>query len=173
MSHIKELEELLDSEKQEVERRKIQHITVEKELAEVQDQNTALESQVSESHCTMKELEEKIISAVKLLISFKQKRDELWVECKNARRRVRDLKNPAPKEVTSLCGPGLLEFSFMEVNEATNDFDPSRKLGEGKSGTVYKGLLRHMLVAIKMLPSYGTQSHLEFQDEVSYLSSLT
>ncbi|KAL5744637.1 hypothetical protein ACOSQ2_027753 [Xanthoceras sorbifolium] len=169
MSQRKELEELLASQKQEIERMKNQHDKAVEELQIVEDQKSELESQMAESHCVVKEREEKIISAVKLLISFKKQRDTLRIEVENAKRRIKELKNPVKREA-SFCGPGLLEFSFMEVNEATNDFDPSWKIGEGRYGSVYRGLLRHVHVAIKMLPSYGSQSHLEFQNKVEVLS---
>ncbi|KAK4837629.1 hypothetical protein QYF36_007074 [Acer negundo] len=169
MSQRKELEELLAREKQEVERMRNQNDKAMKELQIVEDQKSVLVSQMAESDCVVKELEEKIISAVQLLISFKKKRDDLRIEVGNVKRRIQDLRNPVKREA-SVCGPGLLEFSFMEVNEATNNFDPSWKIGEGRYGSVYRGLLRHVHVAIKMLPSYGSQSHLEFQNKVEVLS---
>ncbi|XP_044506228.1 U-box domain-containing protein 32 isoform X3 [Mangifera indica] len=170
MSQRKELEELLARQRQEVERIKNQHDKIVKELQIVQGQKSLLESQLAESHCVAKELEEKILSAVELLISFKQKRDELRIECGNAKRRVMELNKPVNIEAASFCMPGLLEFSFMEVNEATNNFDPAWKIGEGRYGSVYRGVLRHLHVAIKMLPSYGSQSSREFQNEVEVLS---
>ncbi|XP_031281079.1 U-box domain-containing protein 33 isoform X2 [Pistacia vera] len=170
MSQRKELEELLAREQQEVETVKNQHDKVVKELQIVKGQKSLLESQLAESHCMAKELEEKIISAVELLISFKQKRDELRIECGNAKRRVNVLQKPVKIEAASFCRPGLLEFSFMEVNEATNNFDPAWKIGEGRYGSVYRGVLCHLHVAIKMLPSYGSQSYLDFQNEVEVLS---
>lgn len=169
MSQRKELEELLAREQQEVERVKNQHDKVVKELQIVKGQKSLLDSQLAESQCMAKELEEKIISAVELLISFKQKRDELRIECGNAKRRVKELKKPVKIEAASFCRPGLLEFSFMEINEATNNFDPAWKIGEGRYGSVYRGVLRHLHVAIKMLPSYGSQSYLEFQNEVNLI----
>lgn len=170
MSQRKELEELLAKEKQEIQRTKNQHDKTVKELQTVQGQNSALEGQLAESHSVVKELEEKIISAVELLISFKQKRDQLRIECGNAQRRVRDIKKSIKREALSFFQPGLLEFSFSELNEATNNFEPSWKIGEGRYGNVYRGLLRHLHVAIKMFPSYGPQSHLKFQNEVEVLS---
>lgn len=169
MSQRKELEELLARQRQEVERIKNQHDKIVKELQIVQGQKSLLESQLAESHCVAKELEEKILSAVELLISFKQKRDELRIECGNAKRRVMELNKPVNIEAASFCMPGLLEFSFMEVNEATNNFDPAWKIGEGRYGSVYRGVLRHLHVAIKMLPSYGSQSSSEFQNEVNLI----
>lgn len=166
MSKRKELEEELARGKEEVERMKNQQDELMKELQMVQDQRSILESRIAESHSSEKELEEKIISAVKLLISIRQKRDELLVEHKDAIREVNELRGSVQEEAASFCTPQFLSFSFMEINEATNNFDPSWKIGEGSYGSVYKGVLRHMHVAIKMLPFYGSQDHLEFQHEV-------
>lgn len=142
------------------------------ELQMVQDQNSALKSQFFESKCSMTELEEKIISAVDLLISFRDKRDKLRIEHANAVRKVNMLRKIGEADTTFSYRVEFPAFSFMEINEATRDFDPSWKIGEGRYGSVYKGLLCNMPVAIKMLPSYGCQSQLDFQHQVifSFLS---
>ena len=141
------------------------------ELQMVQDQNSALMNQISESQCTETELEEKIISAVDLLISFREQRDRLRIEHANALREVKVLRRFG-EAGTSSYRVEFPAFSFVEINEATNDFDPSWKIGEGRYGSVYKGQLRNMHVAIKMLPSYGCQSLLEFQHQVLLYSLL-
>ncbi|XVE64244.1 hypothetical protein DITRI_Ditri07aG0085800 [Diplodiscus trichospermus] len=170
MSRRKEMEESLEREKQEVQKMKDQCDEFMKELQMVKDQSTVLESQIAESQCTVEELEEKIFSAVELLISFKKKRDDMRIEHGNAIRVLKDLRKLVNGEDVSFPGSEILEFSFMEINNATHNFDPSWKIGEGKYGSVYKGLLRHMHVAIKMLPSYGSQSLLQFKEEVEILS---
>lgn len=172
MSRRKEIEELLEKEKQETERMKNQQDELMKELQMVQEQNAQLEAEVFESQCSAKELEEKIISAVELLISFKKKRDDMRIEHRKAIEKVKEMKKLIRAETAGFCGTQFLEFSFMEINEATHDFDPSWKIGEGKYGSVYRGLLRHMHVAIKMLPSYGSQNLLEFQKQVELLSKV-
>ncbi|GKE04837.1 U-box domain-containing protein 32-like protein isoform X1, partial [Tanacetum coccineum] len=40
----------------------------------------------------------------------------------------------------------------------------------GRYGSVYKGILRHVRIAIKMLPSLGSQGDAEFEDEAEVLS---
>ncbi|KAL2562186.1 hypothetical protein AAZV13_20G124500 [Glycine max] len=165
----KEVEEQLAREKQEVQKMKNQRDEILEELQMVQDQNSALMNQISESQCTETELEEKIISAVDLLISFREQRDRLRIEHANALREVKVLRRFG-EAGTSSYRVEFPAFSFVEINEATNDFDPSWKIGEGRYGSVYKGLLRNMHVAIKMLPSYGHQSVLEFQHQVEVLS---
>ncbi|KAG8476311.1 hypothetical protein CXB51_033026 [Gossypium anomalum] len=172
MSRRKEMEELLEREKQEVQKMKHQHDEFIKELQMVKDQRMILESQIVESQRVVEGLEEKMFSAVELLISFKKKRDDLRIEHENAIRVLQNLRKLVNGGDSSFPGSQILEFSFVEINNATRDFDPSWKIGEGKYGSVYKGLLRHMNVAIKMLPSYGSQSLLEFENEVEILSRI-
>ncbi|KAG4172175.1 hypothetical protein ERO13_A12G256100v2 [Gossypium hirsutum] len=172
MSRRKEMVELLEREKQEVQKMKDQHDEFIKELQMVKDQKTILESQIVESQRAVEGLEEKMFSAVGLLISFKKKRDDLRIEHENAIRVLKNLRKLVNGGDSSFPGSQILEFSFVEINNATRDFDPSWKIGEGKYGSVYKGLLRHMNVAIKMLPSYGSQSLFEFENEVEILSRI-
>ncbi|RDY03652.1 U-box domain-containing protein 32, partial [Mucuna pruriens] len=165
----KEVEEQLAREKQEVQKMKNQRDEVLDELQRVQEQNSLLMNQISESQCTATELEEKIILAVDLLISFRERRDRLRIEHANAVREAKVLRNFGVDTAFSYRVE-FPAFSFLEINEATHDFDPSWKIGEGRYGSVYKGLLHNMHVAIKMLPSYGCQSLLEFQHQVEVLS---
>ncbi|XP_057952848.1 U-box domain-containing protein 32-like isoform X2 [Malania oleifera] len=172
MNQRKAMEVLLSSEKQEAEWIKNQHENLRKELQLVQDQRSVLESRIAESHCTMKDLEDKIFSAVELLITMKKKRDELRIEHGNAIREVKELRKLLGKEASRLFRPQILVFSFLEIIEATKHFDPSQKISEGKYGSVYKGFLRHMQVAIKMLPFSGSLSDLEFRHKVEVLSRI-
>ncbi|XP_015571368.2 U-box domain-containing protein 32 isoform X2 [Ricinus communis] len=165
----KEMEEELIRKKQEVEKTKNQRDEFVKELQKVQEHKFVLEGQLTESNCMVNDLEEKIISAVELLISFKAQRDAARREYENARREANRQRKLAKVEAVSFCRSDILEFSFVEINEATQDFDPSWKIGEGKYGSVYKGILRHAYVAIKMLPSYGSQSQLDFRNGVEVL----
>ncbi|KAK3037183.1 hypothetical protein RJ639_030076 [Escallonia herrerae] len=166
----KEMEEMLAIQTQELERMKNQHDHYIKEIQMVRDQKPVLERQIKESSFMEKELEEKIIQAVKLLITFKEKRDELQEECKEANRDINKLRKSVVQNSMSLSGPHFPSYSFLEIIEATQNFDPSRKIGEGRCGSVYKGLLQHTKVAVRMLPFCGSQGGLEFEDEVRVLS---
>ncbi|WVY99160.1 hypothetical protein V8G54_031311 [Vigna mungo] len=166
----KEVEEQLARSKQEVQKMKNQQDEILEELQMVKDQNSALMSQISESQFTVTEFEEKIISAVDLLISFREKRDRLRIEHANAVREVQVLRTFGEADTPFSYQVEFPAFSFVEINEATHDFDPSWKIGEGRYGSVYKGLLRNMHVAIKMLPSYGQESLSKFQHQVEVLS---
>ncbi|KAK7270481.1 hypothetical protein RIF29_23656 [Crotalaria pallida] len=170
ISRRKEIEEQISREKEKVHEMKNQRDEILHELQIVQDQNSALWNQIFESQSTETELEEKIISAVNLLKSFKEKRDTLRIEYANAARKVKALKEFREADTKLSYRVEFPAFSFLEINEATNDFDPSWKIREGRYGSVYKGQLCNMHVAIKMLPSYGSQSHLEFQRQVEILS---
>ncbi|XP_024029204.1 U-box domain-containing protein 32 isoform X2 [Morus notabilis] len=170
ISQKKEIEETLGKVKQELERVKDERDEFIGEIQMAQENNLVLEGQVAKSQEEIKELEEKIISAVKLLISFKEKRDKLRTEHGNAVREVEWLRRLMKGDATSFSRSEFPVFSFLEINEATNDFDPSWKIAEGRYGTVYKGILRQMHVAIKMLPSYGFKSQSDFQREVEIIS---
>nr|XP_011470343.1 PREDICTED: U-box domain-containing protein 32 [Fragaria vesca subsp. vesca] len=168
MTRRKELEEKLATVRQEAEGVKDECEKFIEQVQMVQNKNLVLEGQLAESQCTVKELEEKIISAAQLLISFREKRDNLQIEYRNAIRKVKQLSTLG--KAASICHAEFPMFSFMEINEATQNFDLSQKIGEGRYGSVYRGILRHMHVAIKMLPSYGSKKQLDFQNEVEVLS---
>lgn len=165
----KEMEELLEREKKEVERMNKEHDELLKELQHVQEQKSLLERKASEYWCEVEELEKKMFAAVDLLVSFKEKRDKLQIEHEGSMDKLRKLKNIVKREPSSsrYRSAEMPTFSFMEIIEATRNFDPSWKIGEGRHGSVYKGLLRHMDVALKMFPSYGSHSQSTFQYEVN------
>lgn len=169
MSQRKEMEEALARVRQEIDGLKDERNGFIQQLQMAQDNKLALGSQLGDSQCMVKQLEEKILSAVELLITFKDRRDKLQIEHRDAIKKVKWLRTSIKGEAASFCRAEFPVFSFMEINEATHNFDPSWKIGEGRYGSVYKGILRHMHVAIKMLPSYGSKTQLDFQDEVNLM----
>ncbi|MCO5613490.1 hypothetical protein L7F22_067767 [Adiantum nelumboides] len=64
------------------------------------------------------------------------------------------------------------EYSFLELQIATDSFHEHNKLGQGGYGPVYKGRLHHTTVAIKVLATESSQGHEEFQKEVELLSRI-
>lgn len=67
----------------------------------------------------------------------------------------------------------IRDFSYEELQEATNDFSPQCFIGEGGFGKVYRGVLKDGTeVAIKKLTSGGNQGDKEFMVEVEMLSRL-
>ena len=70
----------------------------------------------------------------------------------------------------------MAEFDYQELVKATDNFNPTRIIGKGSHGMVYKGLLHkdNKLVAVKK-PSQGLQSlhdNSKLENEIRVLSSL-
>jgi serine/threonine protein kinase len=58
------------------------------------------------------------------------------------------------------------KYTIEEIEEATEEFSESRKIGEGGYGPVYRGKLDHTPVAIKVLRPDAAQGRKQFQQEV-------
>lgn len=162
----REIEEALSKEEEELGKMKNQQDEVLEELRIAMDQKSSLESQIAETDQIVKELEQKIISAVELLQSYHQERSELQIERDNALREAEELRRRQGDTSSGTFPQYFSEFSFSEIEEATRNFHPSLKIGEGGYGSIYKGSLRHTPVAIKMLHSHSLQGPQEFQQEV-------
>lgn len=164
---------------EELEKTKEEHENIKKELDEVAEelrmaleQKSFLESQVADFDQTVQDLEQKMFSAVELLQNYKKERDELQVECDDALRSLEELRENQGEASSSNTARFYTEFSFSEIKDATCNFDPSLKIGEGGYGSIFRGFLRHTEVAIKMLNSHSMQGPSEFQQEVNVLSKL-
>ncbi|KAK9910410.1 hypothetical protein M0R45_034375 [Rubus argutus] len=168
----KEIENILAKEREELEKMKRQRDEVMGELRAALDQKSQLESQIAESDQIVKSLEQKIISAVDLLQNYKRERDELHVERENALREAEELRKRQGEASSTHVPQFFSDFSFPEIEEATQNFDPSLKIGQGGYGSIFKGFLRHTEVAIKMLNTDSLQGPAEFQQEVDILSKL-
>lgn len=57
-------------------------------------------------------------------------------------------------------------YNIEEIEVATDNFRSSLKLGEGGYGPVYKGVLEHTTVAIKILRPDMPQGQRQFRQEV-------
>ncbi|KAJ8554418.1 hypothetical protein K7X08_025096 [Anisodus acutangulus] len=165
----KEKEEILTKQKEEIERLKIQHDLCLKKLQMIQEKQLVLESQITESSYAGKELEDKIIQAVELLISFRKQRDEMQIERDDAVKEVNRFRKLVQDDADD-CTKNFFSISFSDIIEATQNFDPSSKIGEGKYGSVYKGIIHHVKAAIKMLPACGSLSDSVFQHKAEILS---
>lgn len=164
----KEVEELLAKEQENLRKMKNQHDEVMEELRIALDQKSSLESQIAASEHMVEELEQKIISAVELLKTYRKERDELQTERDNALKEAEELKKKQGEASSTHVPEFFSEFSFSELEEATRNFDPSLQIGEGGYGSIHKGVLRYTQVAIKMLHSHSMQGPTEFQQEVKW-----
>ncbi|PIN03329.1 Serine/threonine protein kinase [Handroanthus impetiginosus] len=68
---------------------------------------------------------------------------------------------------------GVQVFSYLELEEATDNFNPSRELGDGGFGTVYYGVLSDgRIVAVKRLYENNFKRVEQFMNEVEILTRL-
>ncbi|RWR82050.1 LEAF RUST 10 DISEASE-RESISTANCE LOCUS RECEPTOR-LIKE PROTEIN KINASE-like protein 1.2 isoform X2 [Cinnamomum micranthum f. kanehirae] len=68
---------------------------------------------------------------------------------------------------------GTQFFDYKELEEATNNFDPSKELGDGGFGVVYHGKLRDgRNVAVKRLYENNCRCVEQFKNEIKILSHL-
>ncbi|XP_071710411.1 U-box domain-containing protein 33-like isoform X2 [Rutidosis leptorrhynchoides] len=173
VSRREEMEAILATKSQEIEKMKSQRAKYIEQLQIVKDQTPELVNKISNARETERELEEKIVEAVNLLITFKERRDNLQEKRDNARREISRLsKYEKNEENTIFSHAQFYKPSILEIMEATQDFNQSLKIGEGRHGCVYKGTLRHVRVAIKMLPSVGFLCDAEFEYEAEVLSRI-
>ncbi|KAI9085893.1 hypothetical protein K1719_031970 [Acacia pycnantha] len=64
-------------------------------------------------------------------------------------------------------------FSLKKIKDATNNFAPENKIGEGGFGPVYKGVLSDgVVIAVKQLSSKSKQGNREFVNEIGMISAL-
>ncbi|KAG1359598.1 U-box domain-containing protein 33 [Cocos nucifera] len=167
----KEIVETLARERIELEKLKKQRDDIFEELQKARAQRMALELQITDSDRSVKNFEEKLSETRHLLNlvrleheKLKSKRDDAVTEAEKQHQTKEEMTNSTHGTVN------ISEFSYEELKQATLDFDDSLKLGEGGYGSVYKGFLRHTMVAIKMLDPQSMQGQSEFHQEVDVLS---
>ncbi|KAF9673012.1 hypothetical protein SADUNF_Sadunf11G0104000 [Salix dunnii] len=69
--------------------------------------------------------------------------------------------------------PNVKCYSYKELRNATEDFCPANKIGEGGFGSVYKGRLKHgEIAAIKVLSTESRQGVPEFLAEIKTMSEI-
>ncbi|KAL9264361.1 U-box domain-containing protein [Drosera capensis] len=169
----REVEEELAMGKEELQFMRNQRDKVYEDLQNALTQKSSLENELEQSSLQIKELEEKMLSVVDLLQQYKTEREELQVERDNALREAVELREQLENQPSSSnTRQYFATFSLLELEEATDGFNPSSKIGEGGYGSIYKGPLRHTEVAIKMPHPDTKQGYLEFYQEVDILSKL-
>ncbi|XP_039164953.1 U-box domain-containing protein 33 isoform X1 [Eucalyptus grandis] len=129
-------------------------------------QKSQLEYQFVETDQSRKELELKIIASDEILRTFIQERELLQIDLENALQKAEEVSR---RKGDSSGTKYFSEFSFTEIAEAAQNFDPSLKIGEGGCGSVYRGFLRHTPVAIKIMKCPSKQGSQEFLQEVDVL----
>ncbi|KAL6888717.1 hypothetical protein ACP4OV_009743 [Aristida adscensionis] len=71
-------------------------------------------------------------------------------------------------------GTNIKRYTYKEIVRATENFNPSNKIGEGGFGSVYKGWLRNgTIVAVKVLSLESRQGVREFLNELMAMSDIS
>ena len=75
------------------------------------------------------------------------------------------------KESDSSSGQSIVryrKYTVHEIEEGTDNFAESRKVGEGGYGPVFRGHLDHTSVAVKVLRPDAAQGRSQFHKEVKW-----
>ncbi|CAH2079497.1 unnamed protein product [Thlaspi arvense] len=112
---------------------------------------------------------EKSIAAMEAAVEA-QRRVEVEAQKRKHIETIEEKKRTAPSLVKSDIR--YRKYTIEEIEEATEDFSPSRKVGEGGYGPVYKGSLDYTQVAIKVLRPDAAQGRSQFQQEVEVLTCM-
>lgn len=159
----KEIEERLARERGEFEEDKQQLSQIFDQLKKTNEQRLALELQIRDSECVIEEFEGKLSEAYRTLGTLRDENRDRQRE-----RNVRDVfHGDQAEEPSSSSRDGVIAnfavFTYSELEQATNNFDESFKIGDGGRGSVFKGFVRSTTVAVKLLNSIGES---EFNQEV-------
>ncbi|KAJ4778235.1 U-box domain-containing protein kinase family protein [Rhynchospora pubera] len=144
------------------------------ELHRLEGQRDALEDALASAKHMVKDLQTKLSEAHCLVFSLEREVEELQQERACAVKEVNLLRERVWElEHATREKEKFFEFSYEELKDATNGFDNSLKIGEGGYGSMFKGSLRGMTVAIKLLNPQGMRAKDEFYQEMDALSKLT
>lgn len=169
MKQRKDIEDMLSKETRRVEEIMKQRNEMFEQLCKTLEQKAALEQEVIDVKHKTKDLENKLSDAHYLLITLQSENVELRKEKDNAVREAEKLHHQIEELERRIQGADIFcDISYSELQQATNNFDESYKIGEGSYGIVYKGTLGQKTVAIKKLNSQGMQGQKEFHKEVNF-----
>ncbi|EEF41037.1 kinase, putative [Ricinus communis] len=136
----------------------------------------SLESQKSEESklaeraaLTLAEMEKHKKKVASEAVQAVKKLADLEAQKRNAEMRAQRKKN---METMANDDFRCRRYTIDEIEVATQHFAPSHKIGEGAYGPVFRGMLNHIAVAIKILRPDLSQGLKQFRQEVDVLSSL-
>ncbi|KAL6906438.1 hypothetical protein ACP4OV_004039 [Aristida adscensionis] len=156
--------------KQEMDELKLDRDDIIDKLVKMSEQKASLEQQVTEYAGIVRDLQDMLAASRSLIKSLQIEYEQLLHERDNAVKDANELRKEKEKVIPCSDLTWNMEFSFLELQQATQNFSDAMKVGEGGFGRVYRGLLRNTTVAIKMLCSHNLQGQSQFHQEVVILS---
>ncbi|KAL6642740.1 hypothetical protein ACP70R_020921 [Stipagrostis hirtigluma subsp. patula] len=139
-------------------------------LVKMSEQKATLEQQVTEYDGIVRDLQDMLAASRSLIDSQQMEYEQLKHQRDNALKDADGLRKEKEKAISCSNLTWNTEFALLELQQATQNFSDTMKVGEGGFGRVYRGLLRNTIVAIKMLCSHNLQGRSQFQQEVMVLS---
>ncbi|XP_078154009.1 U-box domain-containing protein 70-like [Carex rostrata] len=165
--HQREIEEIQkrENDKNDLLKRKNEQLQLENQLLRNQRNENLiqLEDLNKQKQLIQLQLEKHIHDLEIDYNKLKEERNNAIIEAQELRKQK---EHPFPNSDVVLSS----HFSLSELEQATQNFSDSLKIGEGGFGCVYKGSLRKTTVAIKKLNSESLQGLSEFQQEVAILN---
>lgn len=111
--------------------------------------NPLLVDEIAETKINIGELREKIVSSVKMSLSYKNEQKKLIVTRAHALEATDSLRQQAElAKLISSLPQFISEFSYSEIANATCYFHPSLRINDI---SIYKGILHRTEVAIKLV----------------------
>uniref|UniRef100_A0A0D9XMG9 RING-type E3 ubiquitin transferase n=1 Tax=Leersia perrieri TaxID=77586 RepID=A0A0D9XMG9_9ORYZ len=142
----------------------------------------------TEEEARLKEVHSRINRVNEEARQEKEQRDTLEAQCRHVRDLARKealqkqiLQLRASKEADKMQrlekllesdGMSYSTFTWGEIESATSSFSEALKIGSGSNGTVYKGNLHQISVAIKVLTSDDSHRIKHFKQELEILGKI-
>ncbi|XP_050226693.1 probable L-type lectin-domain containing receptor kinase S.5 [Mercurialis annua] len=102
-----------------------------------------------------------LFASIAILVYWKRKSDRKYLDDAFGIQLAIEGSSTAPRK-----------FKFKDLKKGTGNFSPKNKLGKGGFGTVYKGVIRNIEVAVKKISKKSTQGKTEFIAEVTTIGNL-
>ncbi|KAJ4777780.1 U-box domain-containing protein kinase family protein [Rhynchospora pubera] len=172
LEHEKLLSEEIEQVKTENELLRNQRDEYFNQIQVANERRLALEKQVTDFELVVKDLIVLSSSAGDRFKSLQADYYNLQQERDNLVRKTEELRIQRENMPSGSSTAFNSEFSLEELQQATQNFNDSLKIGQGGFGSVYKGSLRQTTVAIKLLHSESLQGVAQFQQEITILTKV-